>query len=51
MVRYLFRKNPGILLYLLLAPLRALSAVAVAGALALAIDFANNGDLDRKSVV
>lgn len=45
MVRYLFRKNPGILLYLLLAPLRALSAVAVAGALALAIDFANNGDL------
>lgn len=45
MYRYLFRKNPGILLYFLLAPLRALSAVAVAGALALAIDFANNGDL------
>lgn len=45
MYRYLFRKNPGILLYLILAPLRALSAVAVAGALAIAIDFANNGDL------
>lgn len=44
MIRYLFRKTPGILLYLLLAPLRALSAVAVAGALAVAIDFADNGN-------
>ena len=45
MYRYLFRKNPHILLYFILAPLRALSSVAVAGALSIAIDFATNGDL------
>lgn len=45
MYRYLLRKNPCILLYFILAPLRALSAVAVAGALSIAIDFATNGNL------
>ena len=45
MYRYLFKKNPYIFLYFILAPLRALSSVAVAGALSIAIDFANSGDL------
>ena len=45
MYRYLFRKNSYILLYFILAPLRALSSVAVAGALSISIDFANSGDL------
>lgn len=45
MYEYLFRRNPYILLYFILAPLRALSSVAVAGALSIAIDFASNGDL------
>lgn len=45
MYKYLFRKNPYILLYFILAPLRALSSVAVAGALSIAIDFASNGDM------
>lgn len=47
MVKYLFRKNPHILLYFILSPLRALSSVAVAGALSIAIEYANGGELDQ----
>lgn len=47
MYRYIIRKSPGIILYFILAPLRALSAAACAGALAVAVDYANGGDLSR----
>lgn len=47
MYRYLIRKNPSILLYILISPLRAVSNVACAGALAVAVDYANNGELNN----
>ena len=47
MYRYLIRKNPKILLYLITSPLRAVSSVACAGALAAAIDYANGGQISQ----
>ncbi len=47
MYRYLIRKNPKILLYLITSPLRAISSVACAGALAAAIDYANGGQISQ----
>lgn len=45
MYRYLIRKNPYILLFLIVSPLRALTSVALAGALGMAIDYATSGEL------
>lgn len=47
MYRYLIRKNPKILLYLITSPLRAISSVACAGALAAAIDYASGGQISQ----
>ncbi len=47
MYRYLIRKNPYILLYLLMAPLSAVSSIACAGAVAAAVDYASSGDLSQ----
>ena len=47
MYRYLIRKNPKILLYLITSPLRAISSVACAWALAAAIDYANGGQIGQ----
>ena len=47
MYRYLIKKNPKILLYLITSPLRAISSVACAGALAAAIDYANGGQISQ----
>lgn len=45
MLKYLIHKNHYILLYLLVSPLRAISNVACAGALAVAINYASSGEL------
>lgn len=47
MYRYLIRKNPYILLYLLMAPLSAISSIACAGAVAAAVDYASGGELSQ----
>ncbi len=45
MLRYLTGKNPHFYLFLAAAPLRALCAVALAGALGAAVDYAGGGEL------
>lgn len=45
MYRYMIRKNPYLLLYLIVSPLRSVSAVAVSGALSSAINYATGGSL------
>lgn len=46
MHRYIFSKKNGVILYILLAPLSALSSIAVAVAMAAATDYAIGGNLD-----
>lgn len=45
MYRYMIRKNPYLLLYLIVSPLRSVSAIAVSGALSSAIHYAAGGSL------
>lgn len=45
MYRYLFRNKLEIILYMLLAPVSALCTLAVSAGMAMAIDYANGGDL------
>ena len=47
MHRYLFKKDPCVVLYLISAPLSALSSIAVAGAMAAAVDYASAGTLSE----
>lgn len=44
---YLLRKNPAVILYLILAPLSALCSVAAAAAMAAAVDYASGGALSE----